>query len=274
MSIFESILYGLFSGMAEFLPVSSQGHQAIMMQLFGLNAREPVRDIIVHIAILFALLNTCKPLFSRIRREHLLATRSRRRKNTVRMAQYDIRLIKTAAFPMLAGFLIYIAGKNYEFQPLSLALFLCINGIVLIVPEYIRHGNKDARFMTGWDGILLGLLGALSAFPGISRIGIMNAYCLSRGSDRQHALNWLLLLSAPMLVLLLGFDIFNLFTLGFGSFSFVIFLGYVLSGVMAYIGSYFSIMIIRFLTVRAGFSGFAYYSWGTALFSLVLYLIA
>lgn len=274
MSIFESILYGLVSGMAEFLPVSSQGHQAIMMQLFGLSGREPVRDIIVHLAILFALLNTCKPLFSRMRREHILSTRSRRRKKTVRMAQYDLRLIKTAAFPMLAGFLIYIAVRSYEFQPLYLALLLCINGIVLIIPEYIRHGNKDARFMTGWDGILLGLLGALSAFPGISRIGIMNAYCLSRGSDRQHTLNWLLILSAPILILFLGLDIFNLFTLGFGSFSFIIFVGYVLSGIMAYIGGYFGIMIIRFLTVRTGFAGFAYYSWGTALFSLVLYLIA
>lgn len=274
MSIFESILYGLVSGLAEFLPVSSQGHQGIMMQVFGLSNREPLRDLFVHIAMILSLLYSCKPLFLRIRREHQLASRSRRRRSKAIRTQYDLRLIKSAGFPLLIGFLLYFTTKQYELKPLYLALFFCINGIILMVPEYIRHGNKDARFMTGLDAVLLGLLGALSALPGISRIGSMNAYCLSRGTDRQHALNWLLVLTMPMIVLFILFDIVELFTLGFGILTFVGFLGCLISGVMAFVGGYFGIRMVRFLTVRPGFVGFAYYSWGAALFSLVLYLIA
>lgn len=274
MSIFESIVYGLVSGLTEFLPVSSQGHQAIMMQLFGHSNREPFRDLIVHIAVILSLLYSCKPLFSRIRREHLLSNRSRRRRTKAIRTQYDLRLIKTAGFPMLLVFLVYFITQHYETKPIYLALFFCINGIVLIIPEYIRHGNKDARFMTGMDAFMLGLFGALSAFPGISRIGTMSAFCLSRGADRQHALNWLLVLTLPMLVVFMLFDIIGLFTIGFGMLTFVGFLGCLISGVMAFVGAYLGIRMIRFLTVRPGFAGFAYYSWGAALFSLVLYLIA
>lgn len=274
MSISQSIIYGLVSGLTEFLPVSSQGHQGIMLQLFGLSNREPLRDLIVHFAMILSLLYSCKPLLSKIRREHQLASRSRRRRSKAVRAQYDLRLVKSAGFPLLVVFLVYFITKQYELKPLHLALFFCINGILLIVPEYIRHGNKDARFMTGMDGILLGLFGALSALPGISRIGIMNAYCLSRGADRQHALNWLLVLTLPMLVVFILFDILGLFTIGFGLLTFGGFLGYLVSGIMAFVGGYFGIRMVRFLTVRPGFAGFAYYSWGAALFSLVLYLIA
>ena len=230
MSIFESILYGLVSGLTEFLPVSSQGHQGIMMQLFGMSDREPLRDLFVHLAMIISLIYSCKPLLYKIRREHQLTNRSKRRRSKAVRTQYDLRLIKTIGFPLLVVFLIYFTTRQYEQKPLYLALFFCINGIVLLVPEYIRHGNKDARFMTGMDGILLGILGGLSAFPGISRIGIMNSYCLARGTDRQQALNWFLILTMPMLVLFIFFDIFGLFTVGFGILSFLDFLGCVRNG--------------------------------------------
>ena len=55
MRFFENLLYGIFSGISEFLPISSQAHQALVMQLFGRTQREPLRDILVHIALLIAL---------------------------------------------------------------------------------------------------------------------------------------------------------------------------------------------------------------------------
>lgn len=274
MSFFESILYGLVSGFTEFLPVSSQGHQAIMFSLFGLDAREPLRDVFVHIAVLIALMVTCKPLITRLRREQALLSRSRRRKHTDRRGQYDLRLIKTAGFSLVLGLLFYIVTRKFEFELRYLVIFFCINGLLLIVPEYIRHGNKDARFMTGLDGFLLGVFGACSALPGISRVGMMNAYALTRGADRQQTVNWVLALSVPVLVLYLGFDVYNLFSIGIGIAGFLGVLSCIVSGLMAFLGSYFGIRLVRFLTVQTGFAGCAYYSWGAALFAFVLYLIA
>ncbi len=274
MSFLEGIIYGFISGFTEFLPVSSQGHQAIMFRLFGLSSREPLRDLFVHIAVLLCLLISCKQLFGRLRREQLLASRSKKRRNTDRRSQYDLRLIKTAGIPLTAGMLFYLLTRKYEFDIPYLILFFALNGLLLIIPEYIRHGNKDARFMTGWDSMLLGLLSACSVLPGISRTTMTNAYAMVRGADRQHALNWILVLTLPVLVLFLGFDIINMFSIGVGISSFGGVISCLLSGVMAYLGGYFGILLIRFLTVRTGYSGFAYYSWGTALFAFVLYLIA
>ena len=48
----ESLIYGLISGLAEFLPISAEGHQHIMLYLFGGELRDPVRDFFVHIGLL------------------------------------------------------------------------------------------------------------------------------------------------------------------------------------------------------------------------------
>ena len=274
MNFFESILYGLISGFTEFLPVSSQGHQAIMFALFGCDTREPLRDLFIHIAVIIALSITCKPLFSKLRREQILLARSNRRRRSVRRGQFDLRLIKTAGFSLILGLMLYIVTKKWEFELRYVAMFFCINGLILIIPEYIRHGNKDARFMTGFDGFLLGLLGAFSVMPGLSRVGIMSAYSLTRGADRQQSMNWVLPLCIPALIVCLGFDAVHLFSIGIGITGFVGFLTCILSGVAAFIGGYFGVRLVRFLTVQTGFAGCAYYSWGAALFAFVLYLIA
>ena len=274
ISLIESLIYGFLSGLTEFLPVSAQGHQAIMLRLFGADHRDPVLDFFVHSGVLFALLFSCKTMFANLRREQLLLKRSRRKNHTYeRKGVYELRLFKTAIVPMLLGMLIYWAARKAEFKPLLLVLYFVVNGIILIIPEYMAHGNKDASAMTGWDAILLGLTTCLSSLPGISRVGTMGAITTARGADRQSALNWILMLSAPALVVWLGFDIVNLIIQGFDPISFITILCYFLSAAAAFGGAYLGVVFMRYLTVRIGYVGFAYYSWGAAMFSFVLYLI-
>ena len=272
VSIFESIIYGFVSGFSEFLPASSQGHQAIMFSLFGMTTRDPLRDLLVHIAVLLSFTISCKPLLSHMRREQVLAAR-RKGRRTERRGLYDLRLVKAAGLPLLVGLVFYILTKKYEFKLLYVALFFVANGVLLLIPEYIRHGNKDARFLTGFDGLILGISGALSVFPGISRVSTMHAYGIARGADRNYVMNWILILSVPALFVYLGFDIFNIFAVGINYFGFLHILGSIISAVAAFAGGYFGIRLLRFLTVRTGFAGFAYYSWGAALFTFILYLI-
>lgn len=274
MTILESIVYGLISGLSEFLPISSQGHQAIFLRIFGQDHRDPVRDFLVHIAIIAALLIGCKSVFLRLRREQALSKRKSRKNRTYeRKSIYDLRLVKTAMIPLLVGMFLYLATRSMEFKPLVLTAFFILNGIILIIPEYMAHGNKDARVLTGWDAIVMGLCSVVASFPGISRIGAMSAFTTARGADRQNALNWILVLSLPALAMFLCFDIVNLIVQGFDPVSFSVIVGYVLSAGSAFIGGYLSIVIVRYLTVQIGYAGFAYYSWGAALFSFVLYLI-
>jgi len=105
--------------------------------------------------------------------------------------------------------------------------------------------------------------------PGISRVGAVTSAGIAQGADREQALRWSLLLSIPALVVLLAMDVYSIMTVGLGA---VAILQTVLAAVAAFGGAYVGIRMMRFMAVRAGFSGFAYYCWGAALFTLLMYL--
>lgn len=273
MNWLKSILYGLVSGFTEFLPVSSSSHQAILLHLFGVDSKDPIQDLLIHIAVILALFMASGNLFSNIRRGRGISNARRRSGGYATRGLFDLRLVKTATVPLVICLLLTASTRQLESSLVYIALFSLINGILLIIPEYIRHGNKDARTMTGLDGIMIGLCGSFSVLPGISRIGAIHTYATVRGADKQHSLNWALLLSAPALLVLCGFDIIGIFTASLVPVSAAVLAGYVLSVISAYLGAYGGIIFIRFLTVRSGFTGFAYYSFGISLFSVILYLI-
>ena len=270
MGFLMRLFYGFISGLTEFLPISSQAHQALLLHMLGYEQRQPLMDLFVHIGLLVAVFLGNRTQFLRIRR--LQNLHSRRRSKGSNQSQ-DMRIVKSAALPMLIIMLLYLIADRFAFQSVPLSILFIINGILLIIPEHMRHGNKDARLMSGFDGILLGIFSALSFLPGISRVGAGMSYTVARGADRQHAVNWIMLLSVPALLLFIIFDIVGLFSIGVIEASFGSVIGSILSAVTAFIGGYLSIVSLRTLADKAGFSGFAYYSWGIALFTFVLYLI-
>ncbi len=274
MSLLESIIYGLVSGLSEFLPVSSQAHQVLMLRLFGLDSREPVRDLLVHLAALAAVIVGCWGLLARLRREGQLAQRMRRSQYQEPRGLYDMRLVKTAAVPLAFGLLAYMTTKAWESSYLLLALFILFNGVLLYIPERLPQGNKDAKSMSALDAILIGLSGIASSLTGISRVGTAASLAVVRGADRQHAINWALLLSIPALAVLAVTDVLGMFGTAMGAITFSVVLGYIASAAASFLGGYLGIMTLKSVAARIGLSGFAYYSWGLSLLTLVLYLIA
>lgn len=276
MRFYGSIVYGFISGLTEIFPVSSQANQMVMRQLFGVSQKEPIRDLLVHIAILAALLLSCRGMFAKIRREQTLAHRMRRNPSQVRALKgvYDMRLVRTAAPIMMLGMLANLFfGNLYDNRPLF-SLILLINGIITLVPTYLHQGDKDARSMTSADGMLVGFAAALSAVPGISRNGAIMFVTLTRGASKQNGVIWALILSVPAMGMLMLLDVISMFTVGIGAITLGVLGGYLLSMVFAFAGTYAAISMIRMLISRADYSGFAFYDFGLALFTFLLYLIA
>lgn len=276
MSFFESIVYGIISGLTEIFPVSSQANQMVMRQLFGVAQKEPIRDLLVHIAVLLAIFLSCRSVFAKIRREQVLAHRMRRNPSQIRTLKgvYDMRLVRTAAPIMLVGLLANLFFKDfYQNRPLF-ALALLINGALTLVPTYLHQGNRDARTMTSLDGMLIGIAAAFSAIPGISRNGAIMFMTLLREADKNNGVIWALILSVPAMVMLALLDIISLFTVGVGSITLYVLLGYLVSMVFAFLAAYLAVSFIRMLISRSDYSVFAYYDFGLALLSFILYLIA
>ena len=269
----ESLIYGLISGAAEFLPVSAQAHQAILLKLFGVQGNGSLLGLMVHLGGLAGLIVACRGQLAHLKRERALAKvpKRRRRRQPNQKSMLDIQIVRTAFIALLPGFVLYYFTSGWRMDLSKVALFLLINGILLFIPRVLPSGNKDSRSMSRLDSILMGLLGGLSMLPGISRTGVTTSVSLARGADRQQALNWSLLLSIPVLVCMMGMDIYGLVAYG-AVVTFRIFALYLLSAAASFCGAYLSITLLRFMAVNVGYSCFAYYSWGAALFAFILYM--
>lgn len=274
MSILKSLLYGLVSGITEFLPVSSHAHQGILRYLFGVDGKIPLQEFIVHIGVLAAIYVCSREMISRLLMEQkTINARRRKLRSLDKKSIYELRLLKTATVPMLLIMLLHIATAKLEDNLPVITVFLIVNAVILFIADHSSHGNRDARTMSGLDGIVMGIGGALSVLPGISRTGVIASYTTVRGADSLNVANWSVLLSVPAMLLALGFDFVGIVSAGFTGISFTAFIGYILAGVAAFCGSYGGITLFKMMLNHSGFSGFAYYSLGASLFSFILFLI-
>jgi len=276
MNILESIIYGIFSGFSEFLPISTLGHQYLLKIFFGASSPEPLRDLIIHAAILTSVYMSYGTYIEKLRREFRRnkMTKTQRSIKIDRKAFYDLSFIKSIAVVMLLGIIILRIIFHPSFSLAWIAFGFFVNGLLILIPEYMPHGNKDSEKMSGLDGVLLGIGSALSVFPGFSRVGICLSCAVSRGADQEKAYSWILILTIPCVLLLFIFDIVAIFQVDFGAVTFIIFLSYILSGIFAFAASVAAIYLMRFMLVRSGLSFFAFYSFGAALLSILLYLSA
>lgn len=271
MNWIQSILYGFISGLSEFLPVSSQAHQRIMDQLFGNTVRDPIRSMFIHIGVLLCLLMSMQQSLSQIKRER--NRRRNRRNRTGTQIAMDSALVRNAALPMIITTLILtFVSKGTVAMP-WVSVLLLVNGLILFVSERSMKGNKDAKHMTVMDSWLIGISFALGALPGISAFGAGASVAAMNGGDRRKVVQWMLLLSIPALFLWVILDLIAIFSLTASLNFFANLFGYILSAVFAFIGAHISIYLIRLIASHSGYMSFAYYSWGVALFSFVLYLI-
>lgn len=277
MSLLESILYGLVSGIAEFLPVSAGAHQALLRFLFGVDNRSSLQELLIHIGVLVSVFVANRETLSRLRlaQNSLSNTRRRRSRNLLDgKSYYDLRLIKTAAVPLIIGLFLRITTQDFDDNLLAMMGFMILNAVILLFVAHSSYGNRDARTMSGLDGIVMGVVGALSVFPGISRTGMIASYATARGADGESASDWAILLGIPAVLFAACFDVVGIFSSGLGIASASMVVGCALSGLTAFCGGYIGISVLRLLLNHAGYSKFAYYSIGTAMFSFILYLIA
>lgn len=265
----ESLLYGLLSGFSEFLPISSEAHRTLFLKLVGAGD-DPVSRLAVHLGAVLAVIICSATYISKLNRERRIAAipkRKRKRQPDLRTV-LDLKVLRTAAIPIILWFAAYPFVWDQGQRLWILCLALVLNGILLYIPQHFPSANKDSLNLAASDSWLAGLVSGIGVFPGISRLaGALSIFQL-RGADGRFALDISFLLYIPAAVGLLLFDCYGIATVG-GAFHLLYFLT---MGIASFAGACCGIYLMRFLAVKSGFSGFAFYSWGAALLALVLYL--
>ena len=275
MNWFQSFIFGLFSGLSDVLPVPAQAHKAILLKLFGENSEDPLLRLFIHVAILAALYYCCSSHIQRIGRQLRLSRipkKKRKRPLDVRTLM-EFRLLRMMVIPVLLSLALYQKTSPWGLKLNLMAIFLLLNGVILFLPSLLPTGNKDARSMSALEGLLVGFGGATSVLPGISSVGAANAVASMCGAERTFALNLTYLMQMVLTLGLIAFDLAAVFDAGTGILTGGALLSGVLGAAAAFGGTWLGVRIMRMLAVNIGFSMFAFYSFGAAVLSFVLYLM-
>ena len=239
------------------------------------NSVWPLLRFFVHAGALGALVFLNWQRISHIYREMKIVSLHPKRRNRTPDVEaiLDVRVIFAASIPAFMGALVsaFIAKTNTSL--LLLAIMLIGGAVAIYIPDYIPGGDRKTRSMSTLDGILMGVCAALSVIPGCSAVGLMLSVGLLRKCDKPYILDIILLICGVMLVGFVVSDLVSFVLSGFAGLTLIKLLGCVLSAAASFGGAIGAIFMMRFLIVKDGLSGFAFYGWGLGMFSLILYLM-
>ncbi|HUE59090.1 MAG TPA: undecaprenyl-diphosphate phosphatase [Acidimicrobiales bacterium] len=224
LTFFQSIVIGIFQGIAELFPVSSLGHTVLIPKLFGWNnlvtgqaASESFYLAFIvglHVANALALLVFFWQDWVRIVKAFFVTLRTRRvETSTERLAW----LIVVASIPTgILGVLLEHILRTQLAKPLSAAIFLMINGLILYGGERVRRqsavrelaaregttpeGSRRLDTLEYREAGVIGAFQTLALIAGISRDGIVMVAGLVRGLDNEDAARFAFLLATPIIL--------------------------------------------------------------------------
>lgn len=272
----ETVLFGFVSGLAEILPVSARAHSMLMLKVFGAQSRDGLQYLLIHAAVFAALQYTFRAQIIKMTRARALSRvpKKRRKRPLDVKSLMDYRFLQTMAVPVILAMLCYGFISSWNISLLLLSILIFANGVLLYVPQFFPGSNKDARTLSRLEGIFVGLGSALSVLPGFSTVGAAVSVGSICGVERNYALDMAMMLNMLVLIGMMIYDILSVISAGLFGLSFGLVLQYLISAAAAFVGTLLGIRIMRVLAGDSGYSVFAFYCWGVALFAFILNLMA
>lgn len=276
MTFWNAILLGAVQGAAEFFPISSSGHLAIVQNFLriGIGEDQLLFDVMLHLGTLLAVLvafwpDVCGMVTELLRMLHVI--RLPRHQKPDAMQRRMILFLIFASVPLIAGAFLNDAVEELCGNTFFVGFMLLVSGTVLFFADRVGHGNKNVKSATLGDAVTVGLAQLLAVFPGLSRSGMTISTGLFCGFDRDFAVKFSFLMSIPTV---LGACVFSVAdAVGSGIVAAEVPL-YLAGMAAAFVVGYIAIYLMRRMMQRSRFGGFAYYCWGAGLVTLILSLIA
>lgn len=269
------IFYGFIAGFGELVPVSAGAHDYFLDFMTRFDPYQPMLRLCVHVGALTALLVLSRHRVAHVYREmHIAAQPARRRKRQPDLlAVLDGRVVWAALLPAALGILLSVfVRKAGQSLPITV-LLLALSGLLIYLPHYIPSGNRDSRHLSRMEAIVFGICAGLSAFPGISRMGGVLSVGGLGGCSRSYMLDIVYLLLIPLFAIMAAMDLLALVLTGFAAVTAIVLFQCLVAGIAAFCGASLAIAVMRFLSVNTGYTAFAYYNWGLAIFGFILYLM-
>lgn len=179
----ELLFLGIIQGVAEWLPVSSEGMiMIVLLNVFKTDVASAFSyAVFLHLGTMLAVL-------AKFRRDVIKIIFERPK-------TFNIILVATV-FTSITALPLMIFIKNFEgrFANVLIGLLLIVTGILLRLP---KSGYRKASEMTALESALLGIAQGFAILPGISRSGTTVSYLLLRRVNEEDALKLSFLVSIP-----------------------------------------------------------------------------
>lgn len=192
MYYLSALIYGMVQGVAEFLPISSSGHLALLHQLLPTPfENELAFDVTLHLGTLLAVAWYFKSSIKELFVDFIGSFKSSSKGIFSQSWLVIWGTMPAALIGVKFGDQIEVAMG----QPLIIAAMLILVGILFIVMENVSKKERDLTELNFKDAILIGLSQVIALIPGTSRSGITIIAGLGRGLKRESAVRFSFLLS-------------------------------------------------------------------------------
>lgn len=217
MTVIKGILLGILQGIAEFLPISSSGHLAVVQKLFGLEEVPLLFDIMLHLATLLAVvlyfrkkiwtllcvfgrLIARRPAPKAVNKDDLLCGTEARGRMTI------LAVIITT---VVTGAIGVFTSKLIPDMPVKVTCAgFIVTAILLVVSSIIERRNSSAVKNSAekndgikwYQAIVIGVMQGFGTLPGISRSGSTIAGSQLCGVNRAAAGEYSFIVSIPAIL--------------------------------------------------------------------------
>ena len=206
MSYFEAIILGLVQGLAEFLPISSSGHLALLQQAFSIHEDKVLLfAVLLHVGTLISVFIVYWKEIWELIVELCLTIRDLCTGKGLRLAERPIRklgvMIIVATIPTaIIGLVFSDFFDSLYNSVIPIGVGLIITGFLLIFAEKRGEGNRGIQQMNFRNAIFIGLVQGVAICPGISRSGSTLFGSLICNLDRKFAVKFVFLISIPSIL--------------------------------------------------------------------------
>lgn len=214
MFIWVVIILGLVQGACEFLPVSSSGHLVVFYNIFGITENTVLLSVILHAATLMSVIFCYYKDIIKLIKHPFCKTN---------------KMLFAATIPTIIIVLLLKSTVEKTFSGNFVIVGFLITAVVLVVSQIVENKNNKkmpnklfslqngSQNITNLNisfsqAVFVGIAQGLAIFPGISRSGSTIATGLIAGVNKKEIADFSFLLSIPIILAGLLFEIFEVAT--------------------------------------------------------------
>lgn len=206
MSYFEAIILGLVQGLAEFLPISSSGHLALLQQWFGIQEDKVLLfAVLLHVGTLISVFIVYWRDIAELIVELFLTIKDLCTGKGLRIQERPVRklgiMIIVATIPTgIIGILFNDLFDSLYNSIIPIGIGLIITGFLLVMAERMGASNRGIEQMNFRNALFIGTVQGIAICPGISRSGSTLFGSLICNLDRKFAVKFVFLISIPSIL--------------------------------------------------------------------------